>query len=110
MAMFVISMLVLLAGPSGPGVLRPVPATDTEVEISGTGWADPMASEADETVLTQEAPYAVLYASLREVWLFLGDQPQMDFYAAQAERAVVEWAGDRIHEENPPTIWMQVPG
>ena len=24
--------------------LRPVPATDTDVEISGTGWADPMTS------------------------------------------------------------------
>ena len=90
--------------------LRPVPAVETEVEVSGTGWADPMTSEANETVLTQEAPYAVLYASLRECWLFMGDDPQQAYWAAQAERAVVEWAGDRIHEENPPTMYMEVPG
>ena len=90
--------------------LRPVPSVDTEVEISGTGWADPMRSETDETVLTQEAPYAVLYASLRECWLFMGDDPQQTYWATQAERAVVEWAGDRIHEENPPTMWMECPG
>jgi hypothetical protein len=90
--------------------LRPVPATDTEIEVSGTGWADPMLTEMDETVLTQEAPYAVLYASLRECWLFMGDDPQQQYWAAQAERAVVEWAGDRIHEENPPVMVMETYG
>ena len=90
--------------------LRPVPATDTDVEISGTGWADPMTTELDETVLTQEAPYACLYASLREVWLFLGDDPQQQYWATQAERAVAEWAGDRLSEEHPPTLVMECPG
>lgn len=90
--------------------LRPVPNVDTDVEISGTGWADPMLTELDETVLTQEAPYAVLYAALRECWLFMGDDPQQTYWANQAERAVGEWMGDRIHEEHPPAMVMEVPG
>jgi hypothetical protein len=90
--------------------LRPVPAIETDVEISGTGWADPMLAETNETVLTQEAPYAVLYASLRECWLFMGDDPQQQYWATQAERAVAEWIGDRVHEEHPPVMVMEVYG
>ena len=40
----------------------------------------------------------------------MGDDPQQQYWAAQAERAVAEWAGDRIHEEHPPAMWMEVPG
>jgi hypothetical protein len=90
--------------------LRPLPSKPLDIEVQGTGWADPLMFDTDETVLTQEAPYAVLYAALREVWLFLGDEPQMVYWQTQAERAVIEWVGDRIHEENWPVMFMEVPG
>lgn len=90
--------------------IRPLPVVSTTVEIVGTGWADPMTLDTDETVLTQEAPDAVLYAALREVWLFMGDDPQQDYWMKQAERAVAEWMADRIQEEHPPTLVMEVPG
>lgn len=90
--------------------LRPLPNAPLDIEITGTGWADPLMLMTDETVLTQEAPYAVLYAALREVWLYLGDEPQMTYWQTQAERAVVEWVGDRLHEEHPPQLVMETPG
>jgi hypothetical protein len=90
--------------------IRPLPSTETDLEIVGTGWADPMQLDSDETVLTQEAPDAVLYAALREVWLFMGDDPQQTYWQTQAERAVQEWMADRIAEEHPPHLWMEVPG
>jgi hypothetical protein len=92
--------------------IRPLPAEPLDLEITGTGWADPMSVESDETVLTQDAPDAVLYSALREVWLFLGDEPQMAYWQTQAERAVSEWILDRTSEELPlpPPLYMEVPG
>jgi hypothetical protein len=90
--------------------IRPLPATALDLEIVGTGWADPMVNDRDETVLTQEAPDAILYAALRELWLFLGDDPQKTYWEQQATQALTEWAGDRVHEEHPPPLVMELPG
>jgi hypothetical protein len=90
--------------------IRPLPSVEAEIEIVGTGWADPMTLDADESVLSQEAPDAILYAALREAWLFLGDDPQQTYWTNQAERAVLEWMADRIAEEHPPTLVMEYPG
>jgi hypothetical protein len=90
--------------------LRPLTDRTRDVEIQGTGWSEPLLLPDDETVLTQEAPDAVLYAAAREVWLFMGDQPQKDYWEAQAAAAVGEWIQDRIHEETPVTPVMEVPG
>jgi hypothetical protein len=90
--------------------LRPLPAAALDLEIIGTGWADPLMADADESVLSQGVPDAVIYAALREVWLFMGDEPQMTYWEGQAARAMVEWVGDRVHEELPPPLVMEVFG
>jgi hypothetical protein len=90
--------------------IRPLPSVEADIEIVGTGWADPLLLDTDESVLSQEAPDAILYAALREVWLFMGDDPQQTYWQKQAERAVAEWMADRLQEEHPPTLVMEVPG
>lgn len=90
--------------------IRPLPAVALDLEIEGTGWAEPLTNPLDETVLSQEAPDAVIYAAVREVWLFMGDEPQMTYWQAQAGQAVAEWIADRVAEEEPPTLVMDIPG
>jgi len=90
--------------------IRPLPAVALDLEIEGTGWAEPLTNPLDETVLSQEAPDAVIYAACREVWLFMGDEPQMMYWQAQAGQAVAEWIADRVAEEEPPTLVMETPG
>jgi hypothetical protein len=90
--------------------IRPLPAIPLDLEIVGTGWAEPMTQDRDETVLTQEAPDAVIYAAVRELWLFMGDEPQQTYWENQASRATQEWIGDRVHEETAPLLIMEIPG
>ena len=90
--------------------LRPLPSEALELEIVGTGFADPLTAPDDESVVTQEAPDSVLYAACREAWLTLGDEPQMAYWQTQAERAIAEWMGDRIHLEHTPPMHMETPG
>lgn len=90
--------------------LRPLSATTEDYEIVGTGWAEPMKVDDDETVVSQEAPDAILYAACREVWLFLGDEPQAVYWQTQADKAIAEWIGDRLAEEHPPQLVMETPG
>jgi len=90
--------------------IRPLPYAIMDLEIVGTGWADPMRDPLDETVLTQEAPDAVIYAACRETWLFFGDEAQVTYWEAQAGKAVDEWISDRVHEESPPVMVMEIPG
>lgn len=91
-------------------LIRPLPAEALDLEIVGTGWAEPLMIATDETVVSQEAPDALIYASCAEVWKLLGDEPQMTFWQTQADKAIVEWALDRLHEEEPPVWVMEVPG
>jgi hypothetical protein len=91
-------------------LIRPLPATALDLEIVGTGWAEPLQADLDETVVSQEAPDALIYASCAEMWKLLGDEPQMTFWQTQADKAIAEWALDRLHEENWPTMVMEVPG
>lgn len=91
--------------------IRPLPALPTDLEIVGTGWAEPLVDPDSETVLTQEAPDAVIYAALRECWLFMGDDAQRGYWETQAGTAVQEWLGDRVQEEGTPVPYvMDTPG
>jgi hypothetical protein len=90
-------------------LIRPLPAEALDLEIVGTGWADPLLGDLDETVVSQEAPDALIYASCAEVWKLLGDEPQMTYWQTQADKAIAEWALDRLHEEEPPVLVMEVP-
>jgi hypothetical protein len=90
--------------------IRPLPSAALDLEIAGTGWAEPLVASDSETVLTQEASDAVLYAALRELWLFMGDDSQQTYWEGQAVRAVNEWMGDRLLEESPPPLVMETPG
>jgi hypothetical protein len=91
-------------------LIRPLPAESLDLEIVGTGWAEPLMADFDETVVSQEAPDALIYAANAEVWKLLGDEPQMVFWQTQADKAIVEWALDRLHEEEPPVLCMEVYG
>jgi hypothetical protein len=91
-------------------LIRPLPVEALDLEIVGTGWADPLTGDLDETVVSQEAPDALIYASCAEVWKLLGDEPQMTYWQTQADKAIAEWALDRLHEEEPPILVMEVPG
>jgi hypothetical protein len=91
-------------------LLRPLPAEPLDLEIVGTGWAEPLMWDADETVVSQEAPDALIYASNAEVWKLLGDEPQFTYWQTQADKAIAEWALDRLHEEEPPILIMEVYG
>jgi hypothetical protein len=90
--------------------LRPLPATGFDLEIIGTGYADPLLYPEDESVVTQSAPDAVLYAACREAWLTLGDDPQMQYWQGQADKAIGEWTGDRVHSETLGPLVMDTPG
>lgn len=90
--------------------LRPLPALPLDIEIVGTGFADPLVEPTDESVVTQSAPDAVLYAACREVWLTLGDEPQMLFFEKQANGAIAAWIGDRVHAEMLAPLVMETPG
>jgi hypothetical protein len=91
-------------------LIRPLPAEPIDLEIVGTGWAEPLMGDLDETVVSQEAPDALIYASCAEVWKLLGDEPQMTYWQTQADKAIGEWMADRLHEEEPPVLYMEVPG
>jgi hypothetical protein len=91
-------------------LIRPLPSVALDLEIVGTGWAEPLQGDLDETVVSQEAPDALIYASCAEVWKLLGDEPQMTYWQTQADKAIGEWVLDRLHEENPPVMVMAVPG
>jgi hypothetical protein len=91
-------------------LIRPLPAVPLDLEIVGTGWADPLMGDLDETVISQAAPDALIYASCAEVWLMLGDEPQQTYWRTQADRAIAEWVADALHEEEPPVLVMQTPG
>jgi hypothetical protein len=91
-------------------LIRPLPAEALDLEIVGTGWADPLLGDLDETVISQEAPDALIYASCAEVWRLLGDEPQLLYWEKAADKAIAEWALDRLHEEEPPILIMGVPG
>lgn len=90
--------------------LRPLPAAPLDIEIVGTGFADPLVEPFDESVVTQSAPDAVLYAACREAWLTLGDEPQMTYWQTQADQAIAAWIGDRVHSEMLAPLVMEVPG
>jgi len=90
--------------------LRPLPAEPLDLEIVGTGYSDPLVYPEDESLVTQSAPDAVLYAAVRECWLTLGDEGQMQYWAAQADSAIGAWAGDRVHSETLGPLVMEVPG
>jgi hypothetical protein len=90
--------------------LRPLPSVPLDIEIVGTGFADPLALPTDESVVTQSAPDAVLYAACREAWLTLGDEPQMLYWEKQADAAIAAWIGDRVHSETLAPLVMEVPG
>jgi hypothetical protein len=90
--------------------LRPLPSVPLDIEIVGTGFADPLAHPTDESVVTQSAPDAVLYAACREAWLTLGDEPQMTYWEKQADAAIAAWIGDRVHSETLAPLVMEVPG
>jgi hypothetical protein len=79
--------------------LRPLAAAAREVHISGLGWAEPLRYDSDETVVSQAAPEAVLYAALREAWSFLGDPIQKATWEAEATRAIEAWMRDGTQEE-----------
>jgi hypothetical protein len=91
-------------------LIRPLPATALDLEIIGTGWAEPLMGDLDETVISQEAPDALIYAACAEMWKLLGDEPQFTYWQTQADKAIAEWALDRLHEEEPPVLVMQTPG
>ena len=91
-------------------LLRPLPAVPLDLEIVGTGFADPLEQPTDESVVTQSAPDAVLYAACREAWLTLGDEPQMTYWQTQADGAIAAWTGDRVHSETLAPLVMEVPG
>jgi hypothetical protein len=91
-------------------LIRPLPVEPIDLEIVGTGWADPLLADLDETVVSQTAPDALIYASCAEVWLMLGDEPQQAYWRTQADRAIAEWTLDQLHEEEPPVLVMQTPG
>jgi hypothetical protein len=91
-------------------LIRPLPAEALDLEIVGTGWADPLLGDLDETVISQAAPDALIYASCAEIWLMLGDEPQQTYWRTQADRAIAEWVADALHEEEPPVLVMEVPG
>jgi hypothetical protein len=78
---------------------RPVNAADRVLHISGSAWATPLTYDSDETVVSQGAPDAVLYAALREAWSFLGDPVQKATWEAEATRAIEAWMRDATHEE-----------
>jgi hypothetical protein len=90
--------------------LRPLPAVPLDIEIVGTGFADPLVEPSDESVVTQSAPDAVLYAACREAWLTLGDEPQMLYWQGQADSAIAAWIGDRVHSETLGPLVMETPG
>jgi hypothetical protein len=95
--------------------VRPAPAAAKRVWISGNAWAMPLTYDSDETVLSQSAPEAVLYAALREAWGFLGDPGQKATWEAEAARAIEAWMRDGTQEEIAAAqggfpLVMQVPG
>jgi hypothetical protein len=75
------------------------PGEPHTVHISGLGWAEPLRYDSDETVVSQAAPEAVLYAALREAWSFLGDPIQKATWEAEATRAIEAWMRDGTQEE-----------
>jgi hypothetical protein len=91
-------------------LLRPLPAEALDLEIVGTGWAEPLTGDLDETVISQSAPDALIYASCMEVWRLLGDEPQVTFWQNAADKAIAEFVADQLHEEEPPILVMTVPG
>jgi hypothetical protein len=94
-------------------VVRPVNAEAQTIAITATGWAEPLRYDADETVVSQAAGEAVLYAALREAWSFLGDPAQKATWEAEATRAIEAWmrdgTQDDLHQHGLPLV-MQVPG
>jgi hypothetical protein len=93
--------------------LRPINATPKIVWLSGAGWTYELVYDTDETVVTKTAPYAVLYAAIREAWAFLGDPVQKATWEAEAARAIEAWIRDATQEEvaaHGLPLVMQVPG
>jgi hypothetical protein len=90
--------------------IRPVPSAPVDLEIVGTGYADPLVYPDDESIVTQSAPDAVLYAACREAWMTFGDEPQMTYWENQAKAAIGEWVGDRVHSETLGALVMETPG
>jgi hypothetical protein len=90
--------------------IRPVPSAPVDLEIVGTGYADPLVYPDDESIVTQSAPDAVLYAACREAWMTFGDEPQMTYWENQAKAAIGEWVGDRVHSETQGALVMETPG
>jgi hypothetical protein len=93
--------------------VRPSAASPKRLYVTATGWATPLTYDADETVVSQAAPDAVLYAALREAWSFLGDPVQKATWEGEATRAIEAWVRDGTHEEvgaHGLPLVMQVPG
>jgi hypothetical protein len=78
---------------------RPAAETDYHVWLTAGTWAEPLRYDSDETVVSQSAPEAVLYAALREAWSFLGDPVQKATWEAEATRAIEAWMRDGTQEE-----------
>jgi hypothetical protein len=92
---------------------RPLAARQMFVDLAGNAWSQPLNFDSDETVVTQQAPYAVVYAALRETWAFLGDPVQKATWEAEALRAVEQWMGDSMHQDTAAQglpLVMQTPG
>jgi hypothetical protein len=93
--------------------VRPSPAVAKRIAITATGWAQELWFDSDETVLSQAAPQAVLYAALRETWAFFGDPVQKAAWDAEATAAIDAWRRDGTQEEAAAhglPLVMQVPG
>jgi hypothetical protein len=93
--------------------VRPTPAAPVQIVTTASGWASPLTYDSDETVVSQAAPDAVLYAALREAWSFLGDPVQKATWEGEAIRAIEAWMRDGVQEEiaaqGLPLV-MQEPG
>jgi hypothetical protein len=92
---------------------RPPNATALLVRLGGQAWSAPLTFDSDETVVSQQAPEAVLYAALREAWSFLGDPVQKATWEGEATRAIEAWMRDGTHQETAAQglpLVMQVPG
>jgi hypothetical protein len=92
--------------------VRPVAAAAQTIAITGTGWTVPLWYDTDETIVTQAAGEAVLYAALREAWGFLGDPVQKATWEAEANRAIETWVRDGTQGElaaRLPLV-METPG
>jgi hypothetical protein len=87
--------------------IRPPADKTYDLELHGYSYLPDLETDSDSNILTEKAPLACVYATLRQAWLAFEDAERADYWEKKALDEIRLFVGDRIEAETgrkPPVM------